>query len=255
MTPIQRDTLRKQAEREQAQAIMPALQPLDRAMRYRLGADRARLKKIASMQRKAEVKAELISDYLPYLEGMMAAGRGDEVLTQVMIWAFDAENMPVFEQLARYALDNGIAMPTEFARPLGSWLAESVAKWTLRQFEAQANSPVANTVNPFALWISEQTAQMDMHDEIRAKLKRVCGELLVNSLPAIALDYFEAAIRLDPHIRIKKRITALREQLAATESPSSQGQAAAGDTVDVITTLKSPSQMIPSPAALKEHQQ
>lgn len=252
MTPIQRDTLRKQAEREQAQAIMPALQPLDRAMRYRLGADRARLKKIASMQRKAEVKNELLSDYLPYLEGMMAAGRGDEVLTQVMVWAFDAENMPVFEQLARYALDNGIAMPTEFARPLGSWLAESVAKWTLRQFELQASSPVAHAINPFALWIEEHTAQMDMHDEIRAKLKRACGELLAKIEPAIALEHFEAAIRLDPHIRIKKRISALREQLAATESPSSQGHAAAGADVDVTTTIKSPSQLAPSPAALLE---
>lgn len=252
MTPIQRDTLRKQAEREQKQAIAPALQPLDRSMRYRLGADRARLKKIASMQRKAEVKAELLPDYLPYLEGIMAVGRGDEVLTQVMIWAFDAEQMPTFELLARYALDNGVAMPTEFARPLGSWLAESVAKWTLRKIEEQASSPVAQSINPFALWLDEQTAQMDMHDEIRAKLKRVCGELLANSNPAVALEHFEAAIRLDPHIRIKKRITALREQLAATESPSSQGHAAAGDTVDVTTTLKSPSQLAPSPAALLE---
>ncbi|SKA81202.1 Phage small terminase subunit [Thiothrix eikelboomii] len=253
MTPIQRDTLRKQAEREQGQAIAPALQPLDRAMRYKLGADRARLKKIASMQRKAEVKAELLPDYLPYLEGMMAVGRGDEVLTQVMIWAFDAEQMDVFDRLARYALDNGIAMPTEFARPLGSWLAESVAKWTLRQIEAPTASPNAVALNPFALWLDEQTAHMDMHDEVRAKLKRVCGDLLANSHPAAALDYFEEAIRLDPHIRIKKRMTALREQLATTESPTSQGQAAAGATVNVTTTPPRPLQFDPSLAVLMEH--
>lgn len=252
MTPIQRDTLRKQATREQVQTSTPAAQPLDRSMRYKLGADRARLKKIASMQRKAEVKAELLPEYLPYLEGVMAGGGGDEILTQVMIWAFDAQQFECFAKLARYALDNGVAMPTEFARPLGSWLAESTAKAVLKWFDGQTHQTAVDNIQvllELAQWLAIETQQMDMHDEIRAKLQRACGEI-VNDAPT-ALEHFETALRLDPHIRVKKRIAALREQCAEPESPTSQGPAAAGATVDVTTTPPSPSQIDPSPAALE----
>ncbi len=201
--------------------------PLDRTMRYKLGSDRARLKKIASMQRKAEVKAEIIPDYLPYIEGQMAAGLGDDILTQVMVWALDANKLETFSILARYALDNGVAMPTEFARGLGAWLAESTAKFVLRladQTISAADIGYANVtaLRDLTLYVREETRNMDMHDEIRAKLERACGEILLEESPAPALEHFEAALRLDPHSRVKKRIAALK----ASQHP--QGQAADG---------------------------
>ena len=127
------DTQRKQAElaARGQQVFTPAAANagnLDRTMRYKLGSDRARLKKIASMQRKSEVKAEIVPEYTAYLDGVMAAGGGDEILTQVMIWAYDALHIKTFSTLARYAMNNGVALPTDFARPLGAWLAESTAK-------------------------------------------------------------------------------------------------------------------------------
>jgi hypothetical protein len=230
MTPIQRDTQRKQAEyaSRNQQVFSPAAAHagwLDRTMRYKLGSDRARLKKIASMQRKAEVKAEIVPEYLPYLQGQMQAGAGDEILTQVMVWAYDAERIETFDTLARYALNNGVAMPSEFARPLGAWLAESIAKITQRKLDS--GDTVSAELHTLTTWIEAETANMDMHDEIRAKLHRACGELLSQLSPVLALEHFENALQLDSHIRVKKRIDALKKQLEQlNESPTSQGQAA-----------------------------
>ncbi len=235
MTPIQRDTLRKQAEAasRNQQVFTPAAAHaggLDRTMRYKLGSDRARLKKIASMQRKSEVKAEIVPEYTAYLDGVMAAGGGDEILTQVMIWAYDALHIQTFSTLARYAFDNGVAMPTEFARPLGAWLAESTAKLTLKVIEGEVtgfDSAALTELSDLTLWLAAETANMDMHDEIRAKLHRAGGELLFNVAPNTALVHFETALKYDSHIRVKKRIKAL------TESQSPQGQAAHGNN-DVV---------------------
>ena len=236
MTPIQRDTHRKQAElaAKGQQVFTPAAASagnLDRTMRYKLGSDRARLKKIASWQRKAEVKAEIVPEYTAYLGGVMAAGGGDEILTQVMIWAYDALHIQTFGTLARYALNNGVALPTEFARPLGAWLAESTAKLTLKVIDGEVkvlDSTALTELQDLTLWLETETANMDMHDEIRAKLHRACGELLFNVAPNTALEHFETALKYDSHIRVKKRIKAL------TESQSPQGQAAHGNNEVVL---------------------
>lgn len=257
MTPIQRDTLRKAAQ-QPATAIAAAPLPLDRAMRYKLGSDRARLKKIASMQRKAEVKTEILPDYLPYVEGQMAAGLGDEVLTQVMIWAFDANELVTFADLARYALDNGVALPSEFARPLGAWLAESTAKLVMRVVDGSINAEALGddkltALQELVLWLERETAQIDMHDEVRAKLCRACGEILLAESPEQSLAYFENALRLDPHIRVKTRLKELKTLLAAqTESLTSLGQAAAEEADDVTITNLSPSADSPRPLHLSE---
>jgi hypothetical protein len=241
MTPIQRDTQRKQAElaSRNQQVFTPAAANaggLDRTMRYKLGSDRARLKKIASMQRKAEVKGEIIPEYLPYLDGVMAAGGGDEVLTQVMVWALDADKLDTFETLARYALDNGVAMPTEFSRPLGAWIAESVAKTILRIIDGTLITGHIQTMQALCVWVESATTNMDMHDEIRAKLHSACGEVLSTESPVLALEHFETALQLDRHIRVKKRIAALKEQLSElNESQHPQGQAADGSDNSVAT--------------------
>lgn len=257
MTPIQRDTLRKAGQQQPATAIAAAPLSLDRAMRYKLGSDRARLKKIASMQRKAEVKAEILPDYLPYVEGQMAAGLGDEVLTQVMIWAFDANELVTFAALARYALDNGVALPSEFARPLGAWLAESTAKLVMRIVDGSVNTAELGedkltALHDLVLWLERETAQIDMHDEVRAKLCRACGEILMTESPEQSLSYFENALRLDPHIRVKTRLKELKVSRAQTESFTSLGHAAAAEVGDVTITNPSPSTDTPRSLPLPE---
>lgn len=230
------DTARKLAAQAQTEAPAAPVQQLGRTMRYKLGSDRARLKKIASMQRKAEVKAEIVPEYLPYIHGMMESGGGDELLTQVMVWAFDAGLWDDFTTLAKYAINNGVAMPTEFARPLGSWLVESVAKH-IQQVVDAGQLPIM-TMYAMVLWLESKTSAMDMHDEIRAKLYRACGEVLFKDSPIVALQHFETALQFDSHIRVKNKIKVLKEQLAKTPlngSQSPQGQAAGNSDNDEVT--------------------
>ena len=254
------DTISKQAVLTASRAAVAShASNLDRTMRYKLGADRTRLKKIASMQRKAEIKSEIIPEYLPYLDGLIAGHGGNDILTQVMVWAFDAQNIVIFDRLARYALNNRLAMPTDFARSLGAWLAESVAKLILKLVDGSIDGVAFGAesieiIQSLAPWVLDQTMHLDMHDEIRSKLYRACAEVCVFSDPALALNYFEQALKLDAHIRIKTRIKLLKEQLALTESPTSQGQADDGlsnATKNTPNTL--PITVIPAASAMDGH--
>ncbi len=214
-----------------------SMHPEAKALRYKLGADRARLKKIQSMQQKAAVKAELLPDYLPYVEGIMAADQAepDEIVMQLLVWCFDAGAMEKFETIVRYVLkhDASASMPGGFKQPTVSWIAESVAKWTLEQLGSQKG--ISADWLLFVIWLESQTADCDMHDQVRAKLSRVCGELLETENPEKALQHYQTAIAFDKHIRIKKKIKALEQRLASVdnESPSPQGQAVAGNNVGI----------------------
>ena len=220
LTPIQRDTLRKQAQATVTPVVQAGSDNLSRALRYKLSADRSRLKKIMSMQAKAELKRELLPEYAPYVDGLLAAQSIDSLITQVMIWAFDTADYERFDHLARYALTHKVPMPDGFERSTAAWLAESVAKVMLVE-----DKPT--TLQPLLFWLEEWTRAYDMHDEVRAKLHRACAETLETTEPQKALEHYERALRFDTHTRVKKKIKALKDILATqTESPSSQGQAA-----------------------------
>lgn len=227
------------ASREQTAGGQPATDlPLARTMRHKLAADRARLKQIASNQAKAGIKAELVQEYLPYLQGQMAAGGGDEVLTQVMVWAFDAGMIAVeFQTLAVYALAHRLSLPAEFSRPLHAWVAESVAKWTLVQ---------EGKIDPLALRIEQLTRNLDMHDQIRAKLHHACARLLESTAPVPALAFYHSADSLDSHCRVKTRIKALEKSL----SPDPPGQAGAGESAE--TAAVTPVDFTVPPAIAQE---
>jgi hypothetical protein len=227
------------ARREQPAVGQPATDlPLARTMRHKLSADRVRLSRIASNLTKAGIKAELVKDYWPYLQGQMAAGGGDEVLTQVMVWAFDAGLIALeFQTLAVYALEHQLALPAEFLRPLHAWVAESVAKWTLAQ---------NGEVDPMAIRIEQLTRTLDMHDQIRAKLHHACARLLESSAPAEALAFYRSADDLDSHSRVKTRIKALEKSL----SPSPLGQA--GASAPAETASDTPADRTVPPASAQD---
>ena len=59
--------------------------------RARLGVDLRRLKEIQSLEAKIELKRELLPGYIPWVAGVLEADGGaeDDILAQVMVWAFD----------------------------------------------------------------------------------------------------------------------------------------------------------------------
>jgi hypothetical protein len=141
--------------------------------------DRLRLKQVQSNQGKAELKRQLLPDYVPYVQGVLEAGLGaqDEVLTTVMVWRFDAGDFSGGLDIAVYVLKHKMVMPDRFARTLGCLVAEEVAT---AAFKAQ------KVGEPFDLAVLHRTAQLtdaeDMPDQARAKLFLAMGRATLEGI-------------------------------------------------------------------------
>lgn len=176
LTPAQRNQLRKRAAIEAA-ATAPAMS-MDGATAYeqqlaQLAQHRLRLKQVQSNQGKAELKVQLLPEYVPYVQGVLEAGNGaqDEVLTTVMLWRIDAAEYPGALEVAEYVIKHGLNMPDRFERSTGTLIAEEIAEAALKTQKAG---------DAFDLSILEQaeriTADQDMPDQARAKLHLALGK-------------------------------------------------------------------------------
>lgn len=170
LTHAQRNQLRKraaiQAERTDPQQSMAGATTYEMQL-AQLIQDRLRLKQIQSGEGKAKLKQQLLPAYAPYVDGVLAAGRGaqDEVLTTVMVWRIDAGDYTGALDIADYVIDHNLVMPDRFARTTGCLIAEEIAEAALKAqragelFDAQILARAG-----------ELTREQDMPDEARAKL-------------------------------------------------------------------------------------
>jgi len=129
--------------------------------------DRLRLKAIQSNEGKAALKAQLLPEYIPYVEGVLAAGNGaqDDVMTTVMVWRVDVEDYSGALDIADYVLKHKLIMPDRFERTTGCLVAEEIATAALKAQKANGS---------FDLSILHRTVELtdaeDMPDQARAKL-------------------------------------------------------------------------------------
>lgn len=137
--------------------------------------DKLRLKQVQSNEGKAQLKAELLPTYVPYVEGVLAAGNGaqDEVLTTVMVWRIDAGDFAGALAIAAYVLTHKMDMPDRFERSTGCLIAEEVAEAALKAQKAGSNFDLAILTATEAL-----TRDQDMPDQARAKLHLALGKAL-----------------------------------------------------------------------------
>lgn len=192
LSPAQINQLRKRAALEAA-ATAPA-QTMAGATTYelqlaQLHQDCQRLKQIQSTEGKVALKAQLLPAYAPYVDGVLAAGRGaqDEVLTTLMVWRLDAGDYLGALAIGRYVLEHNMTMPDRFARTTGCLFAEEIAIAALKALKAGGE---------FDIGVLEQTEQLtrdqDMPDEARAKLHLAMGRVLAK-VPDEALTAEQAA--------------------------------------------------------------
>lgn len=130
------------------------------------------LRSVQSEQGKGELKAELLPDYVPYIDGVLSSGQGaqDEVVTTIMLWRFDAGDYEGGLQIATYVLAHGLSMPDRFARTTGCLVAEEVAEAALKAIKAGGTFDIGTLAEADRL-----TATHDMPDEVRAKVKLGLG--------------------------------------------------------------------------------
>lgn len=229
LTLAQRTQLRKRAAQEAAltapAALMDGLSTYE-LMLAKLQQDQLRLQQVQSTQHKALVKAELLGEYKPYIDGVLSDGRGaqDDVVTTVMLWRFDAGAWADGLDVAAYVLRHGLKMPNRFNRTTGCLVAEEVAEAALKSQKAGESFPI-----DVMLRTADLTDKQDMPDEVRAKLKLALGRGYLEGLDATnpgepgqlqtGIDLLKRAIELHDHCGGKKdldRAERLLKKLAGT---------------------------------------
>ncbi|HDR9511889.1 TPA: terminase [Burkholderia cepacia] len=193
-------------------------------MLVKLVTDKRRLKSIQSVARKVEVKREVLPEYDAYVSGALAGGRGgqDDVLMTVMIWRIDAGDYVGALEIARYALRYGLTLPDQYERSVGAAVAEEFA--TAALVTAKNDEPF---VIEHLVEIVDLTAELDMHDQIRAKLLKAIGMTAMNLIgddkldnpddwgrAAQAVQNFKAALSLDDRAGVKQNIARLEALLS-----------------------------------------
>jgi hypothetical protein len=195
-------------------------------MLLKLAEDKRRLKDIQSMERKAEVKRELLPEYQPWVEGVLAGQQGvqDDVLMTIMIWRIDAGDLSGALLIARYAIDHKLALPDQYKRTTACLIAEEVSDIALRDLAASEAGTLVVDANLLAaqlILLEEMTAAEDMPDEVRAKLQKAIGYALRSLDKPAALSYLNRAIQLHDKVGVKKDIERLEREIKTTDATAS----------------------------------
>ncbi|WP_063894502.1 phage terminase small subunit [Burkholderia pseudomultivorans] len=183
-------------------------------MRAKLATDQRRLKETQSVERKIEIKREILPDYVPYISEVLErdAGGQDDVVTTIMLWRLDARDMGGAMEIARYAIRHGLTMPAHFDRTLPATVAEGFAD-------------TADVPSGLLAEVIDLTTPFDMVDQIRAKLFKAYGVALTAVDPGSALAAFRRAFELNDKIGVKRDIARLEALLSGKESaPGPDGE-------------------------------
>jgi hypothetical protein len=149
-------------------------------MALRLTHDLRRLKEIKAVSGKVEAKRKMLPEYASWVKSLLDAdagvgtGTAAEILPTVMVWLIDVGAYDDALHLLPFMLRHKVAMPKRYNRDAATVVLEEVATAALA-------AQIAG--EPFALdvleRIEELTADIDMHDEPRAKMAKAIGiELL-----------------------------------------------------------------------------
>jgi len=246
MTLARRHFLRVTAAAASAAAVdsAPVNASAYELLLMKLAEDRRRLKEIQSIERKVQVKRQLLPDYMPWIEGVLEAGRGgqDAVLMTMMVWSIDTGEHLLALQIAKYALAHNLVMPDQYQRGVATLVAEEISDQALAAIAAGAG------YDHTLLELTELlTAEHDMPDQVRAKVHKALGLTylgLAGTAPftgaatahaTAALEHMQRAVQLHERCGVKKEIErlerALRHSAPADPSPAADTPAA-GDTAE-----------------------
>jgi len=191
----------------------------------KLISDKQRLKNIQSIQRKIDTKREMLADYQPWIDGVLAAGQGgkDDVLSTVMVWHIDAGAFARALQIADYVIAHNLPLPDQYNRDAPTLLLDEISDAFLQNF-AQSNP-----FHPDAIAILEHVEKLtdgkDAPDQARAKLHKALAyaymeqtgddDLTPENLPAAqtAMKHLLRALELFNGIGVKKDIERLERRI------------------------------------------
>lgn len=175
--------------------------------------DKRKLKEIRSIETKIELKRTLLPNYEPYINGVLAGGKGaqDDVLMMVMLWRLDTKDFDGALVIARYALQYQLNMSDKFQRNTATVIAEEIA--------INALSMLSQDGTDKALLLEDLveaellTRDHDMPDEVRSRLHKALGYCLRDIDPEKALVELKRAFKLHDKSGVKTDIGQLEKQL------------------------------------------
>lgn len=198
-------------------------------MQAQLYEHRRALKAIQSIERKVEAKRDYLPLYWPWVDGVLAGGRGapDMVLTTVLVWAIDAGEYPRALQIAEYVLAHGLSLPDQYQRDPATTLIDEMAEAGLK-----GKLPAAEAVLLLQR-VEALTLERDVPDQARAKLHKAIGYALIGrtaasevdykdlpaDLAAQALPYLHRAFELFEGVGVKKDIERLERRVKDAAAP------------------------------------
>lgn len=214
MTPAKAHRMRVEAQQQSQHAAegKPSRATANQyeLMLVQLHEHKKQLKAIQSLTKKIDLKRQLMPDYGPYLDGILAADNGqqDEVLMTLLVWAIDTGTWHVAIELAAYALRHGLAMPDNYKRTTACLIAEEAADNAIKEIRAEQPFE-ADTLQRIMLL----TAEHDMPDEVRAKLHKALGYALEKEDPEQALIELNHALELHDKAGVKKDIERIQRAI------------------------------------------
>lgn len=202
-------------------------------MLIRLAEDRRRLKAIHSIERKIEVKREILAAYQDWVIAALDGGKGaqDDVLTTVLVWHIDAANFGIALQIADYVIKHALNLPDQYNRNVATMLMDEVAgAYLAGKFDGQESAVMTLAFTAFLV------KDLDAPDQARAKLEKAMGYAALDIVDtacdkdsdAIKPDMLDLAKMAETHLRravalydgvgVKKDIERLERRLKKASS-------------------------------------
>lgn len=168
-------------------------------MLMQLAEHKRALKEIQSREKKAELKAEILPDYVPYVDGVIESDIGiqDDVLMTIMVWRIDAGDLHGALEIGKYALDHDLKTPEQYNRDTATLLVEEIAEYVIAQGEDSDEFDLALIANL-------HTKDFDMPDQVRAKIHKAIGLSLASKNYDLAIEHLERALALDKKSGVTK---------------------------------------------------
>lgn len=173
--------------------------------------DKRRLKDIQSIERKIEVKREILPEYATWIGGVLAAGKGgqDEVLTTAMVWHVDAGNYEEALRIGAYVLEHDLTLPDQYERTPATVLVDEISDAALAVQKNEKPFPMQ-----ILLELQAITADLDMPDQARAKLHKALGyELHQRGNLQDAEKHYARALELNDRIGVKRDLKEIQSAL------------------------------------------
>jgi tetratricopeptide (TPR) repeat protein len=244
-------------------------------MRVKLSQDKGRIGQVQSHERRADLKAKLLPEYLDWIDTAISKGTGaqDQVLTTIMVWAFDAGAYALGLQIADYVIRHRMPMADDYKRSPAAIVIDELSnaylkgQWSPRDVQVDtdgtrqlntidaAADPAAARAHAAALLIEADTltAGQDAPDQARAKLHKAIAYAALGKVqtaedpdlaaiePAalqVALTRLQRALELDSNAGVKKDIERIERAIAKADKA-----------VDTESTAAPPAPATQQPAA------